>query len=283
MTAHNYSVIIPFRDCTELLEKACGSVPDRDDIQVLTVDNSPHPVGADVVSGFGRKNVTYLTSSPEKGAGCARNVGLAHADGRFVIFLDADDYFTDDAFDHFDKYLGSDCDIVYFTATSVMLADGSPSKRHRRLDSLVRESVGSGNMDPLRYRFENPISKMLSLSFIRENDIRFEEVICSNDTMFSITSGHKAKKIQVEYYPVYVITESSGGSSLTSRSKEKDFVRFCVAVRRNAFLKEVGKQEYAVRILPGIVKSFWYYGIGEGMKYLRHAMKSHANIFVGYF
>ena len=283
MSAHNYSVIIPFRDCTALLEKACSSVPDRDDIQILAIDNSPEPVGEEVVAAFNRPGITYLTSSPAKGAGCARNVGLEHADGRFVIFLDADDYFTEDAFEHFDRYLRSDCDIVYFTATSVMLADGSPSKRHLRLDSLVRESVVSGNMDLLRYKFENPISKMFSLSFIKENDIRFEEVICSNDTMFSITSGHKAQKILADYYPVYVITESSNGRSLTSRSKEKDFVRFTVAIRRNSFLNEIDKQEYAVRILPGIVKSFWYYGFREGMKYLRYAAKSHADIFVGYF
>lgn len=278
-----YSVIIPYRDTYNLLIKAVDSIPDREDIQIIIVDNNVVPLESDAVPRKRYAHVLFLTSDPKAGAGHARNVGIDSATGRFILFLDADDYFVSDAFDHFDQYLEGESDIVFFTARSVKLSDGSMSKRHLRLDSLVKEYFRTGNEDALRFQFENPCCKLFSAAFLRDNKIRFEEVFCSNDTMFSIMSGYKAKKIRVEDYPIYIITESSSGKSLTARSKEKDFIRFTVSIRQNHFCKDVGKGQYGVRILPSIVKAFWYYGIREGIKYLMYAKDNHANILIGYF
>lgn len=277
-----YSVIIPYRDTYELLLKAVDSIPDRKDIQVIIIDNSLVPLLEEAVPKKNQASVLFLTSDPNAGAGHARNVGLSSACGRYVLFLDADDYFTEQAFSHFDRYIEKGFEIVFFSADSIKLTDGLPSKRHLMLDSLVKEYVNSGKEEPLRYLFENPYCKLYSLSFLREHNLRFEEVVCSNDTMFSIMSGHLATRIYAEDYPVYVITESSSGNSLTSRSKAKDFVRFTVSIRRNQYLQSVGKIQYARRLMPSLIKSFLYYGINEGIRYIKYAKQSKANLFIGY-
>ena len=38
----NYSIIVPYYDKYDLFKKAVDSIPDRDDIQVVIVDNAPH-------------------------------------------------------------------------------------------------------------------------------------------------------------------------------------------------------------------------------------------------
>lgn len=277
-----YSVIIPYRDTYNLLIKAVDSIPDREDIQIIIVDNNVVPLESDAVPRKRYAHVLFLTSDSQAGAGHARNVGLASATGKFILFLDADDYFVPDAFNHFDRYIEKGFEIVFFSADSIKLTDGLPSKRHLMLDSLVKEYVNSGKEEPLRYLFENPYCKLYSLSFLREHNLRFEEVVCSNDTLFSIMSGHLATRIYAEDYPVYVITESSSGNSLTSRSKTKDFVRFTVSIRRNQYLQSVGKIQYARRLMPSLIKSFLYYGIYEGIRYLKYAKQSKANLFIGY-
>lgn len=102
---YNHSIIIPYRDKYDLLCKAVASVPDREDIQVIIIDNSEQPLSQERIPKKKQATILFLTSDPTKGAGCARNVGLEHISGKYTIFLDADDYFTPDAFVAFDRYL----------------------------------------------------------------------------------------------------------------------------------------------------------------------------------
>ena len=39
-----YSIIIPHRDSLELLKRAIASVPNRSDIQIIVIDNTPNEI-----------------------------------------------------------------------------------------------------------------------------------------------------------------------------------------------------------------------------------------------
>ena len=108
---YNYSVIIPYHDKYELFVKAIGSVPDRKDIQIIIVDNASIPLNEESIPEKQNAIVSYTMSSSSKGAGHARNVGLKMVQGKNIIFLDADDYFTNIAFDAFDKYKDEEYDV----------------------------------------------------------------------------------------------------------------------------------------------------------------------------
>lgn len=280
----NYSVIIPFRGSLDLLSKALNSIPDRNDVQIIVVDNNPSAIDFTFLPRPEHSSLTLVRSNPEKGAGHARNIGLDAATGKFVLFLDADDYFTEDAFDYFDKCCEACNDITYFKATSVKLSTGLPSNRHKNICEQIDTYLKSGNEDWVRFRIENPICKLFLRSFLESGGFRFEEIKCSNDTMFSITTGYYAKKIGASDSVVYTITEGSVGATLTSDiSRENQFIRFGVSIRRNKFLEDVEKKKYRIRLLPSIYYAFAKWGIAEGWRYVSYALKSGSNIFVGYF
>lgn len=279
---YNYTVIIPFRDCIESLKIACDSIPFRDDIQIILVDNAANPVGADAVKSFSNPRIEYYTSSPDKGAGCARNVGITHACGKYLVFLDADDYFTEKAFVYFDSHISLDKDIIYFNATSINLVTQKESKRHITIDSKVKGFLASGNDDILRYQFANPVCKLVKKDLVDKYDIKFQEVPASNDLMFSVTSGHYAKDIACFDEIVYVITEGEAGSSLTkTKSLRNQESRFKVMIDWYLFLKKVGRLDLSPRVISFIINGYKDFGFAVGNRWLFYALKNKVNVFRG--
>ena len=87
-----FSLIIPQRNALTTLPRLFNSVPEREDVEIILVDNSPEPITKEQV-GIDR-NYQLLWSSPTRFAGGARNEGIDHAKGEWLIFSDADDYFA---------------------------------------------------------------------------------------------------------------------------------------------------------------------------------------------
>lgn len=275
MEKFNYSVIIPYRDKYDMLVKAIASIPDREDVQIIIVDNSVTSLPAEKVPVKENAKVVFTTSSPTKGAGCARNVGLKYVEGRFIVFLDADDYFTPTAFNSFDKYLDSDYDIIYFDADSIRLTDGLQSDRHLGIHQYVESFLKDGNENQLRYRFVNPVCKMIRASLVFDRNIQFEEVRVSNDAMFSVMTGHFAKMVTASPDVVYMITEGEKGSSLTkTRTAENMFIRYQVAVRRYRFITENGPKEMRPELSGFLKYALFHFGPIAFFRYVSYARKN---------
>ena len=115
-----FTVIIPHKNTPVLLQRCLDSIPLRDDLEVIVVDDDSDPaiVDFDHFPGKERKDTTVIFDKSGKGAGHARNIGLEHAKGKWLLFADADDYFYPEAFYELDKFKDSDYDIVYFYCNS---------------------------------------------------------------------------------------------------------------------------------------------------------------------
>jgi glycosyltransferase involved in cell wall biosynthesis len=277
----NYSVVIPFRGDAALLHKAVTSVPDRTDIQIIVVDNNPQSLPLPERPVAQHAILLYLTSDPSMGAGRARNEGLRHVKGRWILFLDADDYFTPQAFDAFDRYLESDADLIFFDADSINLRDGSHGNRHKMIHKFLGTYLKTGSEDSIRYLFVNPISKMMHTSFILDGGFQFDEIKVSNDQMFSIYTGHAAKKVEADPDVVYIITDGERNSSLTrTRNAENQFIRYQTAIRQYHFMESIGRLDLRFHLLSFVIHAFKDFGFKEGMKYLQYARKEKVNIFL---
>ena len=277
---YNYSVVVPYRDKYELFLKAVESIPDREDIQIIVVDNAPQSLEKEQLIVKEKANVVYTTSSPTKGAGAARNEGLKHMDGKFMLFLDADDYYTPEAFPAFDKYLDSDYDIIFFKPTSIRLSDGQVSDRHLDLAGRVDIFCKARDDRAIRYRWGAPWSKLIRSEFVKAGGYQFEEIKVNNDAWFSLMTGHYAKKVFADPTEVYVVTEGGVGQSLMKTvTKENAYIRFDAAIRENKFLKSVGRYDMHIRLLGFLRIALVNFGPKEMFRYLRIARENNMSVF----
>ncbi len=90
------SVIIPAYNSEKTLSRAIGSALEQNSIplEIIVVDDGSTDGTADKVREYGGK--VRLIQQENRGAGAARNRGVAEAAGEFIAFLDADDEYLPD-------------------------------------------------------------------------------------------------------------------------------------------------------------------------------------------
>ena len=273
-----YSLIIPQRNSIETLPRLFKSVPVREDIEILLVDNSPEPITKGQV-GIER-DYQLLWSSPTRFAGGARNEGMDHSQGKWLIFSDADDYFASGAFDIFDQYKDSDADVVYFCTDGVYPETGERSEQADLYTQLVQNYL----KDPakewgLRLSFHVPWAKMVRRSFVEDHHIRYDEVVANNDDYFSLVSGYHAKKIDAVNKVVYLYVVSHG-SLMRRRSLDVMCTRFEVILRCNQFKKQHGLGKYQGSVMYFLAESR-HYGVKAIWEFFTMLFKYKQNPFIG--
>jgi glycosyltransferase involved in cell wall biosynthesis len=85
------SVIIPAYNCAAFIREAVDSALAQDDaaVEVIVVDDGSTDDTAAILASYGDR--IRLLSQANRGCAAARNLGLSHARGRYVAFLDGDD------------------------------------------------------------------------------------------------------------------------------------------------------------------------------------------------
>lgn len=240
-----YSIIIPHYNSLELLEKCISTIPDRDDVEIIVVDDCSKLEIADISNciGSGRSNVTVIKTDKNGGGGKARNVGIKKATGHWLLFADCDDYFTPELMALLDKYKNrNDVDIVYLNSQIVHEdCRGSESMLFSRyIKNYKKHRFYSEKV--LRYGMYTPWSRMVSASMVNNHNIQFEEIRTGNDAMFCLNCSKYARNIEVEESIIYNYYRPSDGSFCSQNRFKYDNIvaRVELGLRMNKLYDSVG-------------------------------------------
>lgn len=217
-----YSIIIPHKNTPNLLQYCLDSIPVRDDVQVIVVDDNSDADKVDFehFPQWKGENYEFYLTKKNGGTGFAENVGVGYAKGKWILFSGADDYMLPAINEVFDEEKETTADMVYFRPTAVMLDDRvSFSKRGDWYNSIIDRYFASGDEMELRCRYFSICSRLISREMIMRKDIRFDEIQYSNDNLFAVNVGVNARKIEVRDKSFYCITESN--HTLTSNYLKK--------------------------------------------------------------
>jgi len=241
---HIFSVIIPHHNIPQLLQRCLDSIPDTPEVQVIVVDDnsSTERVDFEHFPGLERTNVTCIFDKEGGGAGHARNIGLRNADGTWLVFADADDFFTPNAFAILERHKDAPQDIILFKSTSVNSDDLSPSDRFQDLNLAIDYSLsGIISAKQAILKRPGPVCKIFRNSYIQRKNIWFDETKVSNDTMFvtKATCWTDNEAVTVSDEVLYTVTTRQG-SLIDGRLKDvNNFLsRLEVQIRQNRFLKD---------------------------------------------
>lgn len=235
----DYTIIIPHYNIPNLLGRALRSIPESDNIQVIVVDDCSPNCGKllEEVPELSRKNVELYTTEKGGSAGRARNVGITHAKGRWLTFLDADDLLSAEIYDIMEVFKNRPEDVMYFKSISVDGSDLNKESNRNIFDYHFDVYFRTRNENLLRFEYDAPWGKFVKKSLIDKYNIRFDQTRYSNDTFFSTAIGVYASKILVSDRIAYIVTTREG--SLTAdnlKSMEEWQIRYETTLRVQNFL-----------------------------------------------
>lgn len=253
----NFSFIIPHKNIPDLLQRCLDSIPTREDTEIIIVDDNSDESVVDFSNfpGKGMPNTICIFTKEGKGAGYARNIGMERARGKWIVFIDSDDFLYEAANDILDRHIDCKADVILFKSESRLSSDlsilGNRSDEfNAKIDKCL---VGALEKRTTLLGIETPWPKIVSREFLINNSIYFDETHCANDAFWSVKCAVCAQQIEVSSDCFYVVTYREKSLS-TTYDENSLFTRYGVKLKCSRYLVENGyhqyKQPIAIEYLP---------------------------------
>lgn len=216
----NYSFIIPHKNSLQLLKRCLASIPVRDDIEIIVVDDASDEQNIPIIHGSNIR-IIRIAPSESKGAGHARNVGLEIATGKWILFADCDDFYEQSFMDELDKYVNSSYDYIVFDAYwAIDLQTGRQSWDFYKyiLDNYLKDPQSKKKLNKVKHVNNSCWNKMISHAYLQRINTRFEEVWACNDGWFTQYIGIHTDNIAIINKKLYYYVMNSGSITTTKRS-----------------------------------------------------------------
>ena len=118
MQKYDISIIIPAYNCEKYISRCINSIINQKfkNIEIIIINDGSTDSTLIKCEDFKKKfqNVV-LVNQKNNGVSYSRNVGLKRATGRYIMFIDADDYLVDDCFTNIKELLNKNYDIIKFS------------------------------------------------------------------------------------------------------------------------------------------------------------------------
>ena len=209
----NYSVIIPHKNTPDLLQQCLESIPVRKDTEVIVIDDDSNPEKVDFNNfpHWSGEHYSIIFTKKGLGAGYARNVGIEHANGKWLLFADADDTFASEELNILLDKPKEEFDVICWPS-DVTHHDGStnPYQYQQRAGyqlfdytNIGQHTLNHSNDPNLLYSLFEPWHKMCARKLIESYNIRYTEIPSCNDALFSVKVASHAKNVAVYSDIVY--------------------------------------------------------------------------------
>lgn len=195
-----YSVIIPAYNAEKTIKRCLESLfTDRHDVEIIVVDDGSRDNTAEILDAYSQQ-YSYIKALHKTNAGVstARNTGIDHATGEYILFVDSDDYVSNGYFNELD-YLDN-ADLCVFPRKNIgsEISDEDFFERftgkENFMEMLEQLIVGRRMLPPWNKRYKRSIIENHNIRFCKEFVIGEDFDFCMNYVLHcsSITTSKKA-------------------------------------------------------------------------------------------
>ncbi len=204
MESVKVSVVIPVYNAETYLNETLGDITGQtlQEIEIICVDDGSTDQSTAIIEQWQKRDGRiHLIRQENQYAGVARNHGMEHAHGKYIIFWDADDLFHTKALERL--YLQAEKENTDICICAAQRYDHRnrvylPSKAFLRTDLLPeKETFNKFDIPENIFNLATnvPWNKLYKREFIEEHKIRYQPLRQANDTYFTIMAFFFAQRI----------------------------------------------------------------------------------------
>ena len=235
------SIIVPIYNAEKYIAKCVDSLVNqtKKELEFILINDGSTDNTEEIIKTYKDKRIKYYKNK-NQGIGKTRNFGISKSTGKYIMFLDSDDYLSKNACQKmYEKILESNSDLVVCDFYKVY---DFGKTEEIKLSSFSETSL-KGRPSIINEINLAPWNKIYKRELIIKNKIKFIENLKYEDAPFVIEALSKAKKItkineSLNYYVIH------GNSETTVRDERCfDILKIVDIIRRNTKDKKYLKEE----------------------------------------
>ena len=148
MTDITFSVIINCKNSEKYLKEAVDSVLDQsyENFEIIIVDNNSKDSTSKIIKSLGDFRIKYFKLNNSLSLGEARNFGLKNSNGKFIGFLDSDDFWHCEKLEKSLIQFNND-QIAKFKSKNASILLGIDHKEYGHSTKLTEDNIRSLSAD----------------------------------------------------------------------------------------------------------------------------------------
>lgn len=218
------SIIVPIYNVEKYLERCLKSLINQSfkDIEIIALNNGSTDKSLDILIEYANNDKRIKVINSENcGVSEARNMGIKEAKGKYLVFVDSDDWIDNDMIKVLHNTITENtCDLVMCTYIREF---GNHSKEkifnlpeiNSYVDNEVKSKLLRKLIGPIGKELYNPEyidalgtawAKMYKTSILKKKNLRFvdlNEIGSGEDTLFNIYVFNEVKKVILLNKPMY--------------------------------------------------------------------------------
>lgn len=244
------SIVIPIYNVEKYLNRCIESVINQtfSEIEVIALNNGSTDNSLNILKEYAKRDKRIrIIDNDNIGVSEARNIGIMEAKGKYIVFVDSDDWIDSNMIEILYKNISiNSCDLVM--CTYVREFENHSKEKVFNLpevnlyvDNEVKEQLLRKLVGPVGKELSNPEyldalgtvwAKIYKASMLKEKYLRFvdlREIGSGEDTLFNIYVFNEVNKVILLNKPMYHYWRGNS-NSITSR-----YIPNFVEKRRNYF------------------------------------------------
>lgn len=236
----NISIIVPVYNVEKYLPKCIDSILKQTftEFELLLIDDGSKDLSGRICDEYAKKDTRIkVFHKSNGGVSSARNIGIEEAQGKWILFVDSDDWVESNYLDVIVKY-GEDCDLLYFAANWVY-SDGTSTSFHPKdassnnIQDIQDEILLLKTNKQKHEYFGYTWNKLFKRRIITEYGIRFHSnVSYKEDDIFTTEYCRHISSLQVIKNAIYNYRVVSSGLTAKDRTP-KDFITLIQCIEEN--------------------------------------------------
>lgn len=227
------SIIIPVYNAHEFLDKCINSVINQTykNIELIMINDGSTDNSLEIINSYSKKyKFIHIFDQKNSGAGAARNKGIQHATGDYLLFLDSDDYIDNDYVETLINNIGN----------NDVLVSGYKKIQNDKYIFTKKPTYDKWSL----YKFNSTSCKLYLTKFIKDNNIKYSDKFkIGEDIYFNLSILSNTNKIKSINYAGYNIVVNCNSLTHTSNITKENRKTEMLSLLKNID-KEFGNSKY---------------------------------------